>query len=233
MTIKTNFESSLKELALNRDLKQVFHDFILVTLNVFTLNPSTNHLLEAYSRYSEMEIKETFPKILNHLLSEIHERYNDELGNDVLGEFCQKFYFNDEDNKQILTWKECKKTAKKTIPVHQFKFTNLPIDLLDVGCRSGRIMMVSHHDYGNRLAFFGVEYDWLFVAISTLNLYFNNVKHAEVIWINQSKDNAFMESYLLNGFPRLILRGFKKERSRAYELYQIYLKTKGLIKTSM
>jgi len=232
MTIKKTFESSLLELATNRDIKQVFYDFLEITVSVFTANSSFGKTLEAYSRYTKIEVKEQFPAILYQLLEEMHSRDNDQKGNDVLGEFCEKYYYQEVDEKRILSWKECEKAAMNAIPRDGLNFVKAPVELLDVGCRSGRIMMSAYKKYGSKLAFHGVEYDWVYILISTLNLYFSNVKSSEVLLIDQANENAFQSSFIISPLPMLIIRNEKAEYSKGYEVYKVYLRTKEILKKS-
>lgn len=230
MTTKQTFESSLLQLASKSDPKQVFIDFLAVTVNIFNSNPSSSTMMEIYSRYAGDEIKDQFPKILNCLLEEMHEKQKSINGNDVLGEFCQKYYYNGIDKeKQILTWAECENASRSVMPYKKIISAHWPIELLDVGCRSGRIMIATLRGYDNRISFHGVEYDWVYILISSLNLFFNHCQDSEILWVDQANGNSFKESYFISPFPGWIIRNEKKEHSKTWRLYQAYLETKRIV----
>lgn len=213
------------ELATDRNVHQVFSDFLVVTLSVFIRNQSIPLSMEAYSRYSVPEIKSKFPEILHHLMTEITERRGSELGNDVLGEFYETHISRDEE-KRILSWKECAKTIQlpeldmSIIPKHW------PIAVLDVGCRSGRIMLATAGRNSLKYELLGVEYDFDFIMISILNLFFNFHNKSEVLWIDQSNANAFRESYHISILPMGIFRNHDPKKSQAWDHYQMYLQAK-------
>ena len=225
MTKIKTFESCVLELATNRDVHQVFRDFIVVTLSVFIRNQSIPLSMEAYSRYSDPEIKSKFPEILHHLISEITERRGSEWGNDVLGGFYETHISNDEE-KRILSWKECVKTIQ--IPEREMNIIpkHWPIALLDVGCRSGRIMLATAGRNNLQYELLGVEYDFDFIMMATLNLFFNFHNKSEVLWIDQSNDNAFRESYHISILPMGIVRNLDPKKSQAWDHYQLYLQSK-------
>lgn len=233
MITKQTFESSLLQFASNKDHKQVFQDFLALTLCIFTLNPSKELEMEIYSRYEGIEIKDSFPKILDSLLSEMQEKERNPNGNDVLGEFCQKYYYTGVEDKQILSWKECVKTSINAIPPQKIISESRSVEFLDVGCRSGRIMIASTQKNNNKIVFHGVEYDWIYIMIASLNLFFNNCQHAEILWVDQLNNNSFKESYFISPFPSGIVRNNKKENSKTWNLYQSYLKTKQMVRSKL
>ena len=225
MTKIKTFESIVLELAANRHVHEVFSDFLVVTLSAFSVNWSIPLTMEAYSRYSVPEIKSKFPEILHHLMTEITERRGSEFGNDVLGEFYETHISKDEE-KRILSWKECVKTISipelhmNIIPKHW------PIAVLDVGCRSGRIMLATAGRNNLQYEFLGVEYDFDFILMATLNLFLNFHNKSEVLWIDKSNENAFKESYHISILPMGILRNLDPKKSQAWEHYQLYLQAK-------
>ncbi|MDP1725541.1 MAG: hypothetical protein Q8M15_02065 [Bacteroidota bacterium] len=225
MTVKTTFESSMLELAKKCNVHETFRDFLTVTLCAFVRNPSVTLSMEAYSRYSEKDIKDMFPKILHHLMIEITERRGSEFGNDVLGEFYET-HITKREEKRILSWKEC----QKVFPSHEIGLEIIlkhwPIGLLDVGCRSGRIMLATAGKNNPQFELMGVEYDFDFIMMTTLNLFFNFHNKSEVLWVDQSNGYTFKESYHISILPMGIVRNLDPKKSHAWEHYQLYLQAK-------
>ncbi|MBC7382926.1 MAG: hypothetical protein H7296_08005 [Bacteroidia bacterium] len=174
-----------------------------------------------------MEIKTGFPQLLHYLWEEISARAASPLGNDVLGEFYENHITKDMDeDRRILPWEKCEEAAKLTVLHKSIISTHWPIAVLDVGCRSGRILLASSRKNRIRCTYTGVEYEWDFVAIATLNLFFNYRRFGEVLWVNQTNNNAFVESYQITLFPQGIVRILDREKSNAWPGYQQYLQAK-------
>ncbi|MDP1728471.1 MAG: hypothetical protein Q8M15_16930 [Bacteroidota bacterium] len=163
---------------------------------------------------------------------EITERHGSENGNDVLGEFYEA-HIPTNDEKKILSWKESLKTIELLKPDKEIIAKHWPIAVLDVGCRSGRIMLATAGKNNMRYEFLGVEYDFDFIMMATLNLFFNFHNKSEVLWIDQSNDKAFKESYHISILPMGIVRNLDPKNSRAWDHYQLYLQTKKAVMQSL
>lgn len=225
MNTKTTFESLMLQFANKHAIHEAFQDFLTVTLGVFTKNPSRTLLMATYARYSEAEIKNNFPQILQCLMHEIEDRSKSPLGNDVLGEFYETHISKSED-KRILPWEKCVELGSIPISALNIIPRHWPIPLLDVGCRSGRIMLSTSGKAGLKYEFLGVEYNWDFILITTLNLFFNFHWNSEVLWVDPNNSNAFKESYQILVFPNGIIRNLDREKSKAWDQYQTYLSLK-------
>ncbi len=225
MTNKKTFESLVLDFSVNRDVHEVFRDFLVITLSAFTHNRSIPLSMEAYSRYTDLEIKSKFPDFLHFLMAEINLRHTSEVGNDVLGEFYEK-HISTADEKRILSWKECKETIPLEKPALEIITKHWPVGVLDVGCRSGRIMLATAGRSSTQFEFLGVEYDFDFIMMASLNLFFNFHNKSEVLWVDQGKGNAFKESYHISIFPMGIVRNLDPKKSKAWEQYQMYLQSK-------
>ncbi len=227
-TKKETFESLMLEFASGRNVHQVFSDFLVATLSAFVRNRSIPLTMEVYSRYDEAEIKNKFPELLHHLMTEISERNGSEFGNDVLGEFYEA-HIPANDEKRILSWKESLKTIQPLELDKEIIAKHWPIALLDVGCRSGRIMLATAGKINMRYEFLGVEYDFDFIMMATLNLFLNFHNKSEVLWVDQSNGKAFKESYHICILPMGIVRNLDPKKSRAWDHYQMYLQAKKAI----
>lgn len=229
MTTKNTFESSLLELATNRNLHQVFSDFLVLTISGLTQNHSTPLYMETFSRYSHSEIRAKFPLILQHLMNEISTRSGNEFGNDVLGEFYES-HFSSNDENRILSWKECLNTIQPLRPDMEIIPKHWPVSVLDVGCRSGRILLAMASKNKVCYEFLGVEYDFDFIMMTALNLLLNFHDKSEVLWVDPKNGNAFKESYHIRILPMGIVRNLDPTKSNAWENYQVYLQTKKVLK---
>lgn len=230
-TKKETFESLMLEFSTNRNVHEVFRDYLIVTLSAFTHNQSIPLVMETYSRYSDSEIKKVFPELLHRLMTEITERRGSENGNDVLGEFYEAHIPSNDDQK-ILSWKASRMAL--CLPELEVKIISKhwPIAVLDVGCRSGRIMLASGIKNSSKYEFLGVEYEFDFIMIATLNLFFNFHHKSEVLWIDQQNGNSFRESYHISILPMGIVRNLDPKKSVAWEHYQLYLQAKKVVTAS-
>lgn len=224
---KETFESSLLQLALNRDPRQVFIDFLTVTISSFTQNHSVPLSMETFSRYAAPEIKYIFPRILTTLIREINERANSESGNDVIGEFYQTHFLNTDAGKKFMPWADCVMMARFTVLDQEIIAKHWPIAILDVGCGSGRVLLTSARRNGFRYEYLGVDTESVCVMMTTLNLFFNCVTNTEVVWVDANNPNAFKESYRITLFPHRIIRILDREKSKAWMEYQIYAKAQN------
>lgn len=231
MTTKNTFEKALKDFAGIRNLHQVFTDFLTITLSAFCCNKALPLEMEAYARYSELEIKEKFPVILQLLMDEVASRKGDGNGNDVLGEFYEANFPKNEDNS-ILSWKDCLNTIQPIGPELKIISKHFPVSVLDVGCRSGRILLAMASKNKVRYEFLGVEYDFDFIMMTTLNLFLNFQNNSEVLWVDPNDNFSFKESYHIKILPMMVIRNLNSEKSKAWENYQIYRQSKRVLKQS-
>jgi hypothetical protein len=224
MTTQT-FEATLEAFAKTRPVFQVFQDFLVLAFTIFRRCPTVLILRNLSARYDTTEISEGFPQLLNALMNEVASRDMKELGNDILGECYETYCPVKTDNNEILSWQDSRAVGSHMVASPDVIAKHWSIPILDVGCRSGRLLLASPALTDIRYRYFGIEYNMDFVMITALNLMFNFRANAEVLLVDRDT-KAFKESYRISILPHGISQCTDPAQSAAWKTYQGYLSKK-------
>jgi hypothetical protein len=105
---KNQFAETLLSISRRFSLFSVFDDFLTMAIAACTQNLHTkkswyeDEYLKTIARYKDAELCHEFPKAFAYLITEMEERVGSSLGNDVLGDFFERYISNGR-NGQFFT----------------------------------------------------------------------------------------------------------------------------------
>jgi hypothetical protein len=175
------FENCILNLKGPQNAPKTFNDFVYIITSIQTWNHPKHELEEITKDYTTNELSVAIPKIYEILQSEMLLNKFSINGNDFLGSLYEKLFLTNDDNR-MLTWNQCKNLKK--IP-QGFNKIKSKFAFVDVGCRSGRIILQEATESKSNITYIGIEYDLLLAQICALNLLISGFLNSEVILVDR------------------------------------------------
>ena len=223
---KETFIALFKDFEYRYEPRKVFDDFLTMTVASLAYNPKTNLsydedlYLETIALYKDDKLRFHFPKMLGHLLLEMDERAGSSEGNDVIGEFFDEKFGRKSKGQHFTPWHICKFMASCTSAnLENFPENERTLNILDPCCGSGRMLLASGRENGMHHNYFGIDIDHTCVKMTVLNLFFNGLFDAEVMWADALMPDDFRMSYQLSFLPIGVFRISEKEKSSLWNMH--------------
>ncbi|MBI3233144.1 MAG: SAM-dependent DNA methyltransferase [Bacteroidetes bacterium] len=103
-----------------------------------------------------------------------------------------------------------------------------PLHILDSSCGSGRMLMASAKEHGQRNFYYGIDIDHTCVKMATINLFLNGVFRAEVMCGDALNNNDFRASYRTSFLPFGVFKTTEKEKSQLWQMNQNRTREQGI-----
>jgi type I restriction-modification system DNA methylase subunit len=223
-TKEETFESLIKQFEYRYELRSVFDDFLTLCICAFSQNPLTGKshdedlYLETIEKYNEDKLQSTFSSMLAVLVNQMEERVGSGMGTDVLGEFYEQNLYRKGASQYFTPWPICSFMAKITSN-ESIVATHWPLRILDPCCGSGRMLLASAQENGQKQEYYGIDIDQTCVKMTAINLFLNGMFHSEVMCSNALSPNDFRVSYKVSFLPFGIFRITEKEDSLLWHLH--------------
>ena len=163
---KNKFAETLHTIGRRFSLFTVFDDLLTMSIAACTQNLQTkkswyeDEYLETIAKYKDSELRHEFPKAFAYLITEMEERLNSPLGNDVLGEFFEQHISNGRNGQFFTPNNVCELMASISHTEHvRSTETKEPIRVLDPTCGSGRMLLASHRLNSHGYEYYGIDID--------------------------------------------------------------------------
>ena len=225
MTSKTEtFSSLMHSFSYRYDLRVVFDDFLTMTLCAFSFNPATGKshneemYMETIAKYATDDLRFNFPKMVSTLVTEMENRGNSGMGNDILGEFYEQNLYRKGAAQYFTPWPVCKMIA--SCLGGNPSETEEAKRILDPCCGSGRTLLAGADTFGKQHEYYGIDIDHICVKMTAINLFLNGVFHSEVMWADALAPDCFYMSYQISILPFGVFRVENKEHSRLWHMYK-------------
>lgn len=220
---KDTFVSLMQSFSYRYDLRTVFDDFLTMTICAFSQNPLTGKshdedlYLDTIARYAKDELRYNFPKMVASLTTEMEERYESSVGNDVLGEFYEQNLYRKGASQYFTPWPVCELiTSCLTGNTVQ----DQPKRILDPTCGSGRTLLAGAKHFGKSNRYYGIDIDHVCVKMTAINLFLNGIFRSEVMWADALSPECFHMSYAISFLPFGIFRIQDRDNSLLWNLHQ-------------
>jgi type I restriction enzyme M protein len=224
---KNNFAETLLAISKRFSLFKVFDDFLTTTIAGFMQNPQTRQSLygEEYATtiasYNDSKIWHEFQKASLSLISEMEERADSSVGNDILGEFFEQHISNGKKGPLFTSYPECKLMASRVRLGHVFnedREIKEEFRIIDPACGSGRMLLAFYELNGSGHEYYGIDIDRICVKMTALNLFLNGVWDSEVMCADARVSGDFVLSYNISFRPKGIFKIEQKEKSKLWQL---------------
>jgi len=221
---KNKFAESLLTISHRFSLFTVFDDFLTMSIAACTQNLQTkqswyeDEYLATIAKYKDSELRHEFPKAFSHLVSEMEERVDSSLGNDVLGEFFEQYISNGRNGQFFTPYPVCQFMA--SITTSENVVTDRPLRVLDPACGSGRMLLAAHRTNGPGYEYYGIDIDRICVKMTALNLFLNGIWNSEAMCANALMPDDFVISYRVSFLPLGIFKIGEKEQSPLWHLHR-------------
>lgn len=176
------FESCILDLKGPQNAPQTFSDFVYIITSIQTWNHPRHELEKLTKNYTTHELSIAIPKIYEILQSEMLLNKFSINGYDLLGSLYERLFLTNEDNR-MMTWNQCRNLKKIPRGINKIKSK---FAFLDVGCRSGRIILSETPESKSNIIYIGIEYDLLLAQICALNLLISGFQNSEVILVDRN-----------------------------------------------
>ncbi|MDZ4668462.1 MAG: hypothetical protein SGJ00_11355 [bacterium] len=173
-----------------KNAQQSFIDFVYISTYIQTWNHPKDVIEIISKNFSTNDLSFTIPLMYEELATEMVITAFSKNGNDLLGNLYERLFQNTEENT-MLTWQQCKDLIKVPLELHKLDAT---FNFLDIGCRTGRILLASTLESKEKILYIGVEYSLIFIQITALNLLLTGFKNSEVILVDP-KTHKFIGCY--------------------------------------
>jgi len=224
---KSKFAESLLAVSDRFSIFTVFDDFLTMSIAACTQNLHTkkswyeDEYMAAVEKYKDSDLRHAFPKAFAYLVTEMEDRFDNSLGNDVLGEFFEQHISNGRNGQFFTPYPVCQFMASITATDWK-QDENAPVDrplrILDPACGSGRMLLATHRTLGPGDEYYGIDIDRTCVKVTALNLFFNGVWNSEVMCANALLPDDFVIAYRISSLPLGIFKIEEKENSRLWNL---------------
>jgi len=224
---KSKFAESLLTISHRFSIFTVFDDFLTMSIAACTQNLHTkkswyeDEYMATIDKYKESDLRFEFPKAFAYLGTEMEERFDDSLGNDVLGSFFEQHISNGRNGQYFTPYPVCQFMASITTTDRKEDEnapTDRPLRIIDPTCGSGRMLLATHRTLGPGDEYYGIDIDRTCVKMTALNLFFNGVWNSEVMCANALSPDDFVISYRISFLPLGIFKIEEKEKSRLWHL---------------
>ena len=218
------FEETLLPFGYRYSLREVFEDFVDMTICSVSQNPLTgksyyeDEYLDIIEKYKDDDLRHELPKLFALLSLEMEERWYDSLGFDVLGSFYEKHLYEKGKAQFFTPWPICVFMAK--INMADFQERNETLKILDPCVGAGRMPMCAMREIGQNHEFYGIDIDPLCVKMSALNFFLSGMFNSEVMCADALSPDDFRVSYRISMFPLGIFKVTEKEQSRLWRLHR-------------
>lgn len=224
---KVTFSSLLLSMGYEYDLRNVFDDFLTLTIAAFSQNLLTgksyleDEYLQVIGKYKKPIETDVFPKLLGSLVLEMEQRIDSSEGFDVLGEFFEIHCATDRKAQFFTPWPICQFMAKINGDENSNEEPVQVKKIIDPACGSGRMLMAGSRVFGSQHEYFGIDIDSVCTKIAAINLFLSGIKHGEVMQANALSSNDFHVSYKVSNFPFGIFKITEKEQSRLWHMHML------------
>ena len=227
---KNKFAESIFRIGSRYSVHKAFDDFLTMSIASCTQNLKTSksyyedEYLRTIANYKDSELRQEFPKAFASLVSEMEDRADSSLGNDVLGEFFETNISNGRNGQFFTPYPICNFMASVNHADWHCrldeKADQKPLRILDTSCGSGRMLLAAHKVIGIGHEYYGIDIDRICVKIAAMNLFLNGVWQSEVMCANALKPDDFVMSYYISLFPLGIFKIEEKELSALWHLHK-------------
>lgn len=222
MPTKQSFSSLMLQFEHRYDLRTAFNDFLILSLSSLSLNPLTRKsfdedlYMDTILKYEKDDLRHLFPEAFAQMVLEMESRKGSSQGNDVLGDFYQEHLYRKGAQQFFTPWHVCEMMAKLTYAEETGKILNV----LDPTCGSGRMLLASAFELGNKHHYYGIDIDSTCVKMSAINLFLNGIFHGEVMCADSLNPDDFRCSYKFSVFPLGVRLITEKENSTLWHLHK-------------
>jgi len=153
-TKQETFASLIKQFEYHFDLRNVFDDFLTMTICAFSRNPMTGESYEealyltTVGKYKDDVLRHLVPRMLASLIDEMTERIESDSSQDILGEFYEENLYRKGASQYFTPWPLCTLMAKCAIDATPEGDLDRPIRILYPACGSGRLLLASAKEAG-------------------------------------------------------------------------------------
>jgi type I restriction-modification system DNA methylase subunit len=225
MKTKT-FDSLMKEFQYRYDTRQVFNDFLTLSICAFGQDYATGKskdedlYMTTIAKYKDEKLSDKFPELLSLLIMVMEERVGSGMGNDVLCEFYETNLYSKGKSQYFTPWPVCKFMAAITMLVDAEEMAQIerPLRVIDPCCGSGRMLLAGATESKQRYEYYGIDIDYTCVQMAALNLFLNGMFNSEVMCANALDPDDFRQSFRISFFPLGIYRITEKEESMLWHL---------------
>ncbi len=203
------------------DLRTAFDDFLTLSLCSLSINPQTRKsydeelYMDTILKYENDDLRHLFPEAFAQMVIEMESKKGSSQGNDVLGDFYQEHLYRKGASQFFTPWHVCEMMAKLTCAEQSEKTLNV----LDPNCGSGRMLLATGFELGNRHHYYGIDLDAICVKMSAINLFLNGIFHGEVMCADSLNPDDFRCSYKFSIFPLGVRLIIEKENSTLWHLH--------------
>ena len=222
MSTKQSFSSLMLQFEHKYDLRNAFDDFLTLSLCSLSINPLTRKsydedlYIDVIRQYEKDDLRHLFPEAFAQMVLEMEARKGSSQGNDVLGDFYQEHLYRKGASQFFTPWSVCEMMAKITCAEEIEKALNI----LDPTCGSGRTLLASAFELGNKHHYYGIDIDSTCVKMSTINLFLNGIFKGEVMCADALNPDDFRGSYKFSTFPLGVRLITKKANSTLWHLHK-------------
>lgn len=222
MSTKQSFSSLMLQFEHRYDLRTAFDDFLTVSLCSLSINPLTRKsydedlYLDVIRQYEKDDLRHLFPEAFAQMVLEMESRKGSSEGNDVIGDFYQEHLYRKRSSQFFTPWSVCEAMAKITCAEETEKVLNV----LDPTCGSGRTLLASAFELGNKHFYYGIDLDSTCVRMSAMNLFLNGIFNGEVMCTDALNPDDFRCSYKFSIFPLGVRLITEKENSTLWHLHR-------------
>lgn len=226
---KNTFAETILSISYRFSLHQVFEDFLTMAIAACSQNPVTNvsyyeeEYLSTIATYKDSELRHEFPKAFANLVSEMEDRLDSSMGNDVLGDFFEQHISNGRNGQFFTPYSICQFMAslnmEDAIPSDEHSQLK-SLKILDPACGSGRMLVASHRLNGPGHQYYGIDIDRTCVKMTALNMFLNGMWNSEVMCGNSLMPDDFIVSYKISLLPLGIFKVEDKEKSLLWNIHR-------------
>lgn len=228
----SSFTDSIHHIARRVSLYTAFDDFVTMALAAVTQNLHTGEswyegeYLAAMEKYKTLEVRHEFPKAFASLVSEMDDRVDSSLGNDVLGEFFEEHISNGKNGQFFTPYYVCMMMASMTCGERSSPEGKVE-RIIDPTCGSGRMLIASSRILGPGHEYYGIDIDPTCIKMSALNLFLNGVWNSEVMCANALLPSDFSFSYRISFLPLGIFKIEDREKSKLWHMHNASFEKKS------
>lgn len=226
---KNTFAETILDISYRFSLHQVFEDFLTMAIAACSQNPVTNvsyyeeDYLSTIATYKDSELRHEFPKAFANLVSEMEDRLDSSMGNDVLGDFFEQHISNGRNGQFFTPYPICQFMASLNMEdaISSDEHSQLKsLKILDPACGSGRMLVASHRLNGPGYQYYGIDIDRTCVKMTALNMFLNGMWNSEVMCANSLMPEDFIISYKISLLPLGIFKVENKEHSLLWNMHR-------------
>lgn len=222
MSTKQSFSSLMLQFEHRYDLRTAFDDFLTLSLCSLSINPLTRKsydeelYMDTILKYEKDDLRHLFPEAFAQMVLEMESRKGSSQGNDIVGDFYQEHLYRKGVSQYFTPWSVCEAMAKITCVEENEKVLNV----LDPTCGSGRMLLASAFELGNKHHYYGIDIDTTCVKMSAINLFLNGIFKGEVMCADALNPDDFRCSYKFSIFPLGVRLTTEKEKSALWHLHK-------------